>query len=152
MPLTLLLCGSKKNTVNVLISSVQSLNQFMSDSLWPHGQQHTRLPCSSPTPGTYSVSCPLSQWYHPTISSSVIPFSSHLQSFQVSGYFQMSQLFASGGQSTEVSASASVLPVNIQDLFSLGGTHWISLQSKGLSRVLWTTAQSHQSFGTQVCL
>ena len=152
MPLTLLLCGSKKNTVNVLISSVQSLNQFMSDSLWPHGQQHTRLPCSSPTPGTYSVSCPLSQWYHPTISSSVIPFSSHLQSFQVSGYFQMSQLFASGGQSTEVSASASVLPVNIQDLFSLGGTHWISLQSKGLSRVLWTTAQSHQSFGTQICL
>ena len=150
MPLTLLLCGSKKNTVNVLISSVQSLNQFMSDSLWPHGQQHTRLPCSSPTPGTYSVSCPLSQWYHPTISSSVIPFCFCLQSFPVSGSFPTSRLFASGGQSIEASASASVLPMNIQDWFPLGRTGWISLLSKGLSKVFSNSpVQKHQFFSTQ---
>ena len=104
-------------------------------TLQPHGLQHARPPCSSPTPGAYSNSCPLSWWCHPTISSSVIPFSSHPQSFPASGSFQMSQLFASGGQSIEVSTSTSVLPVNTQDWSPLGWTGWISLQSKGLSRV-----------------
>ena len=104
----------------------------MSDSLWPHGLQHARLPCPSPTPGACSNSCPLSQWGHPTISSSVIPFSSCLQSFPASGSFPISQFFTSGGQSIAASASASVLPVNIQDWFPLGGTVLISLQPKGL--------------------
>ena len=103
----------------------------MSDSLWPHGSQHARLPCPSSTPRGCSNSCPSSRWCHPTISSSVLPFSSRLQSFLASGSFQMSQLFASGGQSIGVSASASVLPINIQDWFPLGGTSWISLLSKG---------------------
>ena len=107
----------------------------MSDSLWPHGLQHTRPTYLSPTPGVYPNSCPLSWWYHPIISSSVIPFSSHLQSFSASGSFQMSQLFTSGGQSFGVSALVSVLPMNIQDWFPLGWTGWISLQSKRLSRV-----------------
>ena len=102
----------------------------MSDSLQPHGLQHARPPCLSPTPGVYPNSCPLSRWCHPTISSSVIPFSSCLQSFPASGQF-----FASGGQSIRASASASVLPINIQDWFPLGWTGWISLQSKGLSKV-----------------
>ena len=120
----------------------------MSDSLWPHGLQHTSPPCPSPTPGAYSNSCPLSQWCHPTISSSVVPFSSHLQSFPTSGSFEMSQFFASGGQSIGVSASTSVLPMNIQDWFPLGWTGWISLQPKGLSRVFSnTTVQKHQFFG-----
>ena len=100
----------------------------MSNSLWPHGLQHARLPCPPPTPRACSNSCPLSQWCHPAISSSVIPFSSCLQSFPASGSFQMSQLFASGGQSTGVSASASVLSMNIQDRFPLGLTGWISSQ------------------------
>ena len=118
----------------------------MSDSLQPHGLQHTRPPSPSPTPRVYSKSCPLSWWSHPTISSSVIPFSSCPQSFTASGSFQMSQLFTSGGQSIGVSASASVLPVNIQDWFPLGWTGWISLQSKGLSRVFHNTiVQKHQS-------
>ena len=117
----------------------------MSSSLWSHGLQYTRLTCLSPTPGVYSNSCPLSRWCHPTISSSVVPFSSHLQSFPASGSFQMSQFFTSGGQSIGVSALASVLPVNIQDWFALGWTGWISLQSKGLSRVFSnTTVQKHQ--------
>ena len=107
----------------------------MSDFLWPHGLQHPRLPCPSPTPRACSSSCPLSRWCHPIISSSVIPFSSCLQSFLASGSFQMSQFFTSGGQSIGVSASASVLPMNIQDWFPLGWTGWIFLQSKGLSRV-----------------
>ena len=115
----------------------------MSDSLWPHGLHYARPPCPSPTPN----SCPLSQWCHPTISSSVVPFSSCLQSFPASGSFQMSQFFASGDQSTGVSASASVLPMNILDWFLLGWTGWISLQSKGLSRVFNTTVQKHQFFG-----
>ena len=128
--------------------SVQFRRSVMSDSLWPHGLQHARLPCPSPTPGACSNLCPSSQW-HPTISSSVVPFSSHLQSFPASGSFQMSQFFAPGGQSTGVSVSASVLPMNIQDLFSLGGTRLISLQSKRLSRVFSnTTVQKHQVFGT----
>ena len=101
----------------------------VSDSLWPHGPQHARLRCPSPPPRTCSNSCPLSQWCHPTISSSVIPFSSCLQSFPASGSFQMSQLFASGGQSVGASALASVFSMNIQDWFPLGWTGWISLQS-----------------------
>ena len=108
------------------------------DSLWPHGLQHARPPCPSPTPGVYSNSSPFSQWCHPTISSSVVPFSSHLQSFLATGSFQMSQLFASGGQIIGVSASASVFPMNIQDWFPLGWTGWISLLSKGFSRVFPT--------------
>ena len=115
--------------------TVQFSRSVMSDSLRPYGLQHTRPPCPSPTPGAYPNSCPLSQWCHPAISSSVIPFSSRLQSCPVSGSFQMSQFFASGGQSIGVSASASVLSMNIQDWFSLGWTGWISLQSKGLSRI-----------------
>ena len=107
-------------------SSVQFSHSVMSNSLQPHGLQHARLPCPSPTPGVYSNSCPSSQWCHPTISSSVIPFSSHLLSFRASGSFRMSQFFASGGQSIEVSASASVIPMNIQDWFLLGWTGWIS--------------------------
>ena len=111
-----------------------------SDSLRPHGLQHTRPPCLSPTPRVYSNSRPLSRWCHPTISSSVVPFYC-LQSFPASGSFQMSQFFASGGQRFGVSASASVLPVNIQDWFPLGWTGWISLQSKGLKNLL----QHHSS-------
>ena len=123
----------------------------MSDSLWPHGLQHTRPPCPSPTPGVYSNSCPLSQWCHPTISSSVVPFSTCLQSFPASGSFPMSQLFASGGQSTGVAASASVLTMNIQDWFPIGWTGWIFLQSKELSRVFSnTTVQKHLFFGAQL--
>ena len=130
--------------------SVQFSCSVMSNSLWPHGLQHTRPPCPSPTPRVCSNSCPLSQWCHPTISSSVIPFSFHLQSFPASGSFQMSQLFASGGQ--RIGASASVLPVNIQD-WSSEWTGWISLQSKGLSRVFSnTTVQKHQFFGSQTSL
>ena len=106
-------------------SSVQSVT---SDSLQPHGLQHSRLPWPSPTPGAYSNSCPLSRWCHPTISPSVAPFSSCLQSFPASGSFPMSQFFVSGGQIIGVSASASVLPMNIQDWFPLGWTGWISLQ------------------------
>ena len=116
-------------------NSVQFSCSVMSDSLQHHGLQHTRLPCPSPTPRAYSNSCPLSRWCHPTISSSVVPFSSHFQSCPASGSFQMSQFFASGGQSTRASASASVFPMKIQDWFPLGWTGWISLQSKELSRV-----------------
>ena len=117
----------------------------MSNSLWPHGLQHARLPCPSATPRAYSNSCPSSQWCHPIISYSVIPFSSCLQSFRASGSFPMSQFFTSGGQNIGVSASASVLPTNIQDWFSLGWSGWISLQSKGCSRVFSnTTVQKHQ--------
>ena len=117
----------------------------MSDSLRPHGPQYTRPPCPSPAPGVYPNSCPLSQWCHPTISSSVISFSCP-QSFPASGSFQMSQLFASGGQSVGVLVSTSVLPMNTQDWSPSGWTDWISLQSKGLSRVFSnTTVQSINS-------
>ena len=127
--------------------SVQFSRSVVSDSLWPHGLQHTRLPCPSPTPEACSNSCPSSQWCHPTISSSFVPFSSRLQSLPAPGSFQMSQFFTSGAQSTGVSASASVLPMNIQHWFPLGLTGWISLQSKGLSRVFFnTTIQKHQLF------
>ena len=119
----------------------------MSDSLQPYGLQHSKLPCSSPTQGACSNSRPLSWWWHPTISSSVVPFSSCLQSFPASGSFQMSQLFTSGGQSIGVSASTSVFPMNIQDWFLLGLTGLSSLQSKGLSWVFPnTTVQKHQPF------
>ena len=125
----------------------------VSDSLRLHALQHARPPCPSPTPGVYSNSCPLSQWVHPTISSSVTPFSSHLQSFPASGSFPVSQFLASGGQSIRVSALASVLPMNIQDWFPLGLTGLISLQPKGLSRVFSnTTVQKHQFFSTQLSL
>ena len=125
----------------------------VSDSLRPHEPQHSRPPCPSPTPEVYSNSCPLSRWCHPTVSSSVIPFSSCPQSFPASGSFQMSQLFTSGGQSIGVSASTSVLPMNTQDWFPLGWTGWISLQSKGLSRVFSNnTVQMHQFFCPQLSL
>ena len=136
-----------------IFSSVQFSRSVVSDSWRPHGLQHARPPCPSPTPWPYSNSSSLSQWCHPTISSSVVPFSLHLQSFTASGSFQMSQFFASGGQSIGVSASASVLPMNIQDWFSLGLTGLISLQSKGLSRVFSkTTVQKHQFLGAQLSL
>ena len=124
----------------------------MSDYLLPHGPQHARLSCPSPTPGVYSNPCPLSRWCHSTISSSVVPFSSCLQSFPASASFPMSQLFVSGGQnSCGVSASTSVLPMNIQDWFPLGWTCWNSLQSKGLSRVFSnTTVQKYQFFSAQL--
>ena len=129
----------------LFIGSVQFSHSVVSDSLQPQGLQHARLPCPSPTPRAYSNSCPLSWWCHPTISSSVVPFSSCLQSFTASGSFQMSQFFASGGQSIGASVSASVLPMNIQDWSPLGWTGWISLQSKGLSRVFSNTiVQKHQ--------
>ena len=134
-------------------NSFQFSCSIVSDSLRPHELQYTRPPCLTPTPGVYSNSCPLSWWCHPAISSSVIPFSSCLQSFPASRSFQMSQFFASGGQSIGVSASASVLPINIQDWFPLGLTGWFSLQSKGLSRVFSnTTVQKHQFFGSQLSL
>ena len=118
--------------------SVSSVAQLC-PTLQPHEPQHTRPPCPSPTPGTYSNSCPLSQWCHPTNSSSVVPFSSCPQSFPASGSFPMSQLFASGGQSIRVPASTSVLPVNTQDWSPLGWTGWTSLQSKGLSIIFSNT-------------
>ena len=133
--------------------SIQFSRSIMSDSLQPHGLQHARLPCPLQTPEAYSNSCPLSWWYHSTISPSVEPFSSQLQSFPASGSFLMNQFFASSGQSIGVSASASVLPMNIQDWLPLGLTGFISLQSKGLSRVFSNTmVQKHQFFGTQLSL
>ena len=130
----------------VCLSSVQFSHSVISDSLRPHGLQHSRPPCPAPTPTVYSNLGPLSQWWHLAISSSVIPFSFHLHSFPASGSFPMSQ-FLSGGQSIGVSASSSVLPMNIQDWFLLGWTSLISLKSKGLSRVFSnTTVQKHQLF------
>ena len=135
------------------LTSVQFSCSVVSSSLWSHGLQYARLLCPSPTPGVDPNSCLWSWWCHPTISSSVVPFSSLLQSFPVSGSFQMSQFLASGGQGIGISASASVLPMNIQDWFPLGWTGWISLQSKGLSRVFSnTTVQKHQFFSTQLSL
>ena len=134
-------------------SSVQFSRSVVSDSLWPHEPQHTRPPCPSPTPRVHPNPWPLNWWYHPTISSSVVPFSSCLQSFPASGSFQMSQLSTSGGQSIGVSASTSVLPMNTQDWSPSGWTGWISLQSKGLSRVFSnTTVQKHQFFSAQLSL
>ena len=130
-------------------SSVQFSRSVVSDYLRPHELQHSRPPCPSPTPGVHTNPCPLSWWGHPAISSSIIPFSSCPQSFPASGSFPMSQLFASGGQSIGLSASTSVLSMNAQNWSPLGWTGWISLQSKGLSRVFSnTTLQKHQFFGT----
>ena len=140
---------SKYTHKNMLLFS----RSVVSDSLQPHWLQHARLPCPSSSPGACLISCPLSQWCHPTISSSVIPFSSCPQSFPASGSFLISQLFASGGQNIGASASAPVLPMNIQDWFLLGWTGWTSLQSKRLSRVFCnTTVQKHQYFGAQPSL
>jgi len=137
----------------LIFSSVEFNHSVVSDSLLPHGLQQARSPCPSPTPGVYPNSSPLSQWCHPNISSSVIPFFSCLQSFPASGSFQMCQFFASSGQSIGVSALASVLLMNIQDWSPLGWTGWISLQSKGHSRVFSnTTVQKHQFFSTQLSL
>ena len=133
--------------------SVHFSHSFMPDSLQPHEPQHARPPCPSPTPRAYSNSCPLSQWYHPTISSSVIPLPSCFLSFPALGYFQMSQFFTSGSQSIGVSASVSVLPMNVQDWFPLGWTSWISLQSNRLPRIFSnTTILKHQFFGAQLSL
>ena len=132
-------------------SSIQFSRSVTSDYLRPYESQHARPPCPSSTPGVYSNSGPSSQWCHPAISSSVVPFSSCPQSLPASGSFPMSQLFTWGGQSIGVSASASVLPMNTQDWYPLGWTGWISLQSKGLSRVFSnTTVQKHQFFSTQL--
>ena len=142
--------GWSHTNLRSIVSSVQFSRSVVSDSLRPHESQRTRPPCPSQTPGIYSNSCPLGRWCHPAISSSVVPFSSCLQSFLVSGSFPVSQFIASGGQSIVVSASTSVLPVNIQDQFHLKLTGLIFLQSKGLSRVFSnTTVQKHQSFGVQ---
>ena len=143
-----------KLSQNVLfINSVQFSCSVMSSSLRPHGMQHTRLPCPSPIPRACSNSYPLSRWYHPTILSSIMPFSSCLQSFLASGSFLMNQFFVSGGQSIRASASTSVLPVTIQDWFPLGSTAWISLLSKGLSSAFSnTTVQNHQLLSTQLSL
>ena len=134
-------------------SSIQFSHSVVSDSLWPHESQHTRPPCPSLTPGIYPNSRPLSWWCHPTISSSLAPFSSWLQSFPSSGSFSISWFFASGGQSNGVSASTSVPPINTQDWSPLGWTGCISLLSKALLRVFSnTTVQKHQFFGAQLSL
>ena len=136
-----------------MFSSVQFSHSVMSNSLKPHGLQHVRLPCPSSTPGACSNSCPSSRWFHPTILSSLIPFSSCLQSFPTSESFPMSQFFTSSGQRIGASALASVLPMNIQNWCPLQLTGLISLQSKGLSRVFSnTTVQKHQFFGVQLSL
>ena len=141
------LCAS-----NLTFHQVQFSCSVMSDCLRSHGLQHARLPCPSPTPRVYSNSCPYSWWCHPTISSSVVPFSSCLRSFPASGFFQMSQFFTSGGQNIGVSASASVLSLCFQDWFPLGLTGFISLLPKGLSRVSYSTVQKHQFFDIQPSL
>ena len=147
----ILLMSSNESSSSVY-ASVQFSCSVVSEFA-AHGLLHTRVPCPSPTPGAYSSSCPLSQWCHPAISSSVVLFSSCPQSLPASGSFQMSQLFASGDQSIGVSALASVLPMNTQDWSPLGWTGWIYLHSKGLSRVFSsTTVQKHQFFGAQVSL
>ena len=131
----------------------QLSRSVVSDSLWPHEPQHTRPPCPSPAPGVYPNPCPSSWWCHPAISSSIVPFSCCPQSFPASGSFPMSHLFAWGSQSTGVSASTSDLPMNTQDWSSLGWTVWISLQSKGLTRLFSnTTFQKHQFFSAQLSL
>ena len=135
---------------NNSFSSVLFSHSVISDSLGHHEPQHTRPPCPLPIPGVHLNPCPLIRWCHPTISSSVVPFSFCPQSFPASRSFPMSQLFASGSQSVGVSASTSVLQMNAQDWTPLGWTGWIFLQSKGLSRVFSnTTVQKHQFFGAQ---
>ena len=145
--------SSDSKTLCLLMYSVQFSRSVVSDSLQPHELQHARPPCPSPIPRVHSNSCASSRWCHPAISSSVIPFSSYPQSFPASGSFPTSQLFASGGQSIRVSASTSALPTNTQDWSPLGWTGWISLQSKGLSRVFSnTTVQKHKFFCAQLSL
>ena len=135
----------------MIISSVQFSHSVLSDSLRPHESQHARPLCPSPTPGVHPNLSESSQWWHPAISSSIVPFSSCPQCLPASGSFPMSQLFAWGGESIGVSASTSVLSMNTQDWSPLGWTGWISLQSKGLSRVFSnTTVQKHQFFGVQL--
>ena len=139
------------NSTAVIVKEVHFSRSVVSNSLQRHESQHTRPPCPSPTPRVYSNSYPSNQWCHPAILSSVGPFSSCPQSLPASGFFPMSQLFAWDGQSIGVSASASVLPMNTQDWSPLGWTAWISLQSKGLSRVFSNTiVQKHPLFGTQI--
>ena len=143
-------CYSSPNRLRQF-SSVQFTRSVVSNFLWPHKSQHAKPPCPSPTPGIHSDSRPSSLWCHPAMSSSVVPFSSCPQSLPASESFPMSQLFAWGGQRIRVSASASVLPKNTQDWSPLGCTGWISLQSRGLSRVFSnTTVQKHQFFSTQL--
>ena len=138
---------------HMFVYSVQFSRSVMSDSLWPRKPQYASPPCPSPTPGVHPNLCPLGWWCHPTISSSVIPFSSCPQSFPESGSFQMSQLLTSGGQSFGVSASASAFPMNTQDWSPLEWTAWISLQSKGLSTIFFNAAlQKHQFFSAQLSL
>ena len=147
----LLFSWNYHNTVNQLLLLFS--RSVMSGSLWLHELQYARHLCPSPSPGACSNSCPLSQWCHPTISSPFVPFSSSLHFFQASASISMSRLSASGGQSIGASASASVLPMNIQDWFPLGLTGLISLKSKGLSRVFSnTTVQKHQFLGAQLSL
>ena len=144
---------NSKETDLIRFSLVQFSHSVMSSSLWPHELQHDRPPCPSPTPGVHPNPCLLSRWCHPAISSSVVPFSSHLQSFPASWSFPMNWLFTSGGLSIGISASTSVIPMNTQDWYPLGWTSWISLQSKGLSRVFSnTTVQKHQFFCAQPSL
>ena len=146
-------CYKKLKNYTYKTLLVQFSCSVISNCFQLHGLQHTRPPCPSPTPGVYPNSCPLSWSCHRTISSSVVPFSSCFQSFPASGSFPMSQFFASGGQSIGVSASASVLPMSIQDWFPSEWTGWISLQSKGLSRVFTnTTVEKHRFFSTQLSL
>ena len=148
-PNEMVVCASKFCGSLLFHGSVQFCHSVLSDSLQPHELQHARPPCPSPTPRVYPNSCPSSWWCHPAISSSVVPFSSCPQSFPASGSFPISQLFTWGGQNIGVSASASVLSMNTQDWSPLGWTGWISLQSKGLSRVFSnTTDQKHQFFGS----
>ena len=145
------LCDYSKFVAISKFSSVQFSRSVVSDSLWPHESQHARPPCPSPIPGVYSNSCPSGRWCQSAISSSVIPFSSRSQPLPASGSFPVNQLFTWGGQSIGVSASASVLPMSTQDCSPLRWTGWISLQSKGLSRVFSnTTVQKHQFFSTQL--
>ena len=139
----------RSSNIFTKFSSVQFSCSVVSDSLRPCGLQYARLPCPSPTPRAYSNSCPSSEWCHPTISSSVVPFSC-LQSFPASGSFPMSQFFASGGQSIGASASASVLPMNIQGWFPVGWTGWISLQSKGLDSQESSPAPQFKSINSLV--
>ena len=144
-------CYSFELCIQIRLSSVQFSHSVVSDSLRPHELQHARPPCPSQTPGFYSNSCPSSRWWHPAISSSVVPFSSCPQSLPASGSFPKTQLFTWGGQSIGVSASASVLPMHNQDWSPSGWTGWISLQSKGLSRIFSNiTVQKHQFFGAQL--
>ena len=144
---------ANKRMLSITNHSVQFSCSVVSYSLWPHELKHVRTSCPSAIPGVHPNSCPSIRWCHPTISSFVVPFSSYPQSFPASESFPMSQLFASGGQSIGVSASTSVLPMNTQDWSPLGWTGWISLQSRGLSRVFSNTrVQKNQFFGTQLSL